>query len=128
MSKISGKNTKPELALRRALYGSGLRYRLHDIRIVGKPDIVFRKYKTVIFVDGDWWHGRNYEVEYERYTPFWQNKIKVNMLRDEKVTRQLVNEGWTVIRIWEKDLLKNPQEFAARIKGQLNGSGSSPSA
>ena len=115
MRKIRGKDTKPELTLRKLLYQRGLRYRLHAKDIVGKPDIVFRSRKIVIFVDGDWWHGRNYRKEAERYPPFWQEKIKRNMKRDRKVNRELKKVGWDVIRVWQKDLQKQPDKYAQEI-------------
>lgn len=120
MRKIKGKNTKPELLLRRHLYALGLRYRLNVKTVIGKPDIVFKKYKTVIFVDGDWWHGRHYERDSYKYTPFWRQKIKRNMERDLQVTKELKDSGYEVIRIWQKDLEKQPGRYAEEVKDYID--------
>jgi len=115
MSSISGKNTKPELLLRRELHRLGLRYRLHSKDVFGKPDVVFRRHKVAVFVDGDWWHGRNYNKEHVRYSPFWQAKIKANMKRDKIVNKSLREQDWKVFRIWQKDLVKDPNKYAEDI-------------
>lgn len=115
MRNIPSKNTKPELLMRRTLHALGMRYRLHDKKLPGKPDIVFRKYKVAVFVDGDWWHGRKYETESAKYTPFWQDKIYANMQRDLKVNKELEVLGWKVFRVWQKDLEKEPVKHAKII-------------
>jgi DNA mismatch endonuclease (patch repair protein) len=86
---------------------------------MGTPDIIFRRHKVLVFVDGDWWHGRNYEVESHKYTPFWQEKIKTNMLRDIRVNERLEADGWKVFRIWQKDLEKEPLKHAKIIYDYL---------
>jgi DNA mismatch endonuclease (patch repair protein) len=121
MSKIGGKNTKPELLMRKALHSMGLRYRLHDKRLPGKPDLVFRSQKVVVFVDGDWWHGRNFAKESQKYPPFWQIKIKTNMARDKRVNKELRKMGWKVFRVWQKDLEKEPLKHAGIIYDYLKG-------
>lgn len=115
MRNIPNKNTKPELLMRKTLFALGLRYRLHDKKIMGRPDIVFRKCRVVVFVDGDWWHGRHYSEHYLKYTPYWQEKIKNNMERDVKVTKHLESDGWKVFRIWQKDLEKEPVKYGRQI-------------
>ena len=115
MRNIPSKNTKPELLMRRTLFALGLRYRLHDKKLIGRPDIVFRKSKVVVFVDGDWWHGRYYDQNHKKYTPFWQKKIKTNMERDIKVNTILNAMGWKVFRIWQKDLEKEPVKYGRQI-------------
>lgn len=120
MSKIKARDTKPELLMRKHLFKLGLRYRVNVRNLPGKPDIVFRKYKTAIFVDGDWWHGRHYDKEASKYTLFWQNKIKTNVERDMKVTKQLEDKGWKVFRFWQKDLSKAPDEYAGIILDHIN--------
>lgn len=119
MSRISGKNTKPELVMRKALFALGLRYRLHGRKLPGKPDIVFGPKKVAVFVDGDWWHGRHYDIESAKYTPFWQQKIKSNMVRDERINKELEDMGWKVFRVWQKDLIKNPPKYAQEIYDYL---------
>jgi len=123
MSKIRSKDTQAELLLRKALFADGLRYRIHDKRVYGKPDIVFFKNKVAVFVDGDWWHGRNYESEKEKYPLFWQEKIFKNMERDRKANEKLHADGWKVFRFWQRDLEKrksqNVQECVRKIKSAL---------
>jgi DNA mismatch endonuclease (patch repair protein) len=110
MSRIRGKNTKPEILFRKALsaeaYPKGFRYRIHYKKIVGSPDVVFVKKKIAIFIDGDFWHGRNYGKKNgpKLRKKFWRDKIETNIRRDRKVNRQLKKEGWTVIRIWSSDV------------------------
>lgn len=115
MRNIPNKHTRPELLMRKTLFALGLRYRLHDKKLIGRPDIVFRKDRVVVFVDGDWWHGRNYEANHSRYTQYWQEKIKKNILRDEQVNRQLELDGWKVFRVWQKDLEKEPVKYGKEI-------------
>lgn len=117
MSGIRSKDTKAELLLRKALFAEGLRYRIHDKRVFGKPDIVFFNKKIAIFVDGDWWHGRNFEKENDKYPDFWKKKIMRNMERDLTVNDRLCKEGWIVFRFWQKDIEKKNCE---NILGIIN--------
>lgn len=107
MAAIHGKDTKPELTVRRYLWKHGFRYRLNHPRLPGKPDIVLRKYRTCIFVNGCFWHGHEgcrYYNTPKTNTEFWVNKVKRNKERDLKVQRQLANMGWHSITIWECEL------------------------
>ena len=109
MSQIRGKNTKPEETVRKFLFSQGFRYRKNDPRLPGKPDIVLPKYKTVIFVNGCFWHGHEgcrYFVWPKNNAEFWKVKINGNIQRDIRNTKQLVEKGWHVITIWECDLKK----------------------
>jgi DNA mismatch endonuclease Vsr len=115
MSRIKGKNTKVELLLRKKLFASGLRFRINDKRMTGRPDITFFKKKVAIFVDGDWWHGRNFSKEGHKYPEFWVKKISRNMMRDKDVTEKLTAEGWKVLRYWQKDVEKNPESAVTQI-------------
>lgn len=104
MSKIRSKDTKPELALRKALFARGFRYRVNDKHLPGKPDIVLAKYKTVIFLHGCFWH-RHESCKYA-YTPktntkFWVDKITSNKERDKNNTQKLIALGWNVLIVWE---------------------------
>jgi|TARA_B100001964_G_C13651280_1_gene344828 DNA mismatch endonuclease (patch repair protein) len=104
MSRIRSTNTQPEITVRSFLHRNGFRFRLHQKSIYGRPDIVLKKYKTVIFIDGCFWH-RHKDCTYA-YTPksridFWNNKFESNIKRDKKVNKSLKNEGWNLIRIWE---------------------------
>jgi len=113
MSRIRGKDTKPELLVRKFLHAQGYRYRLHVKDLPGKPDIVLPKYKTVIFIHGCFWHGHtncNYFKTPQTRTEWWLNKINNNKANDEKAVKRLRKEGWKTIVIWEcqlkPDLLK----------------------
>jgi DNA mismatch endonuclease (patch repair protein) len=104
MSRIRGKNTKPELMLRRALWGQGLRYRLHR-PLPGRPDIVFSQAKLAVFVDGCFWHGCPiHRVRPKANRAFWNNKLRRNRRRDREVQRQLQSAGWEVVRFWEHEI------------------------
>lgn len=107
MSKIKGKNTKPELLVRKFLFSQGFRYRLHDKKLSGKPDIILPKYKTVIFVNGCFWHGHGgckYFVVPKTRTEWWLDKINRNIEKDKENKIILTNKGWKVIEIWECEL------------------------
>ena len=114
MSKISGKETKPEILVRKFLFANGFRFRKNDKRYPGKPDIVLPKYKTVIFVHGCFWHGHNCPAGKlpETNIKFWLKKISGNIERDKKNKEELKKLGWNVITIWQCEL-KNKNE---RIK------------
>jgi len=108
MSKIRGKNSIPELLLRRALWAKNIRFRIHRKDLPGKPDITIKKYRLAIFVDGDFWHG----FEWEKRKPktnegFWIPKIERNMQRDRFVNATLNEMGYTVMRFWEHEINKN---------------------
>jgi DNA mismatch endonuclease (patch repair protein) len=110
MSRIKGKDTKPEMLVRKFLFSKGFRYRLHDKKLPGKPDIVLPKYKTVIFIHGCFWHGHEgckYYVVPKTRTEWWLEKIGKNIVNDEKAVASLLEMGWKVILIWECDLKKN---------------------
>ena len=107
MSRIKGKDTKPEMVVRKFLFAYGFRYRLHDSKFPGKPDIVLPKYKTVIFVNGCFWHGHkgcSYFVLPKTRTEWWLQKIKGTMTRDKAAEVALNVLGWKVILIWECQL------------------------
>lgn len=113
MAAIRGKNTKPEMVVRRFLFSRGFRYRLNHPRLPGRPDIVLRKYRTVIFVNGCFWHGHEnckYFVMPKSNTGFWETKIQRNKVRDKKVQHQLAAMGWHCITIWECQLKKGVRE------------------
>jgi DNA mismatch endonuclease (patch repair protein) len=107
MSKIRSKNTKPELALRKALFVRGFRYRVNDMKLPGKPDIVLPKYKTVIFLHGCFWH-RHEDCKYactpKTNTKFWVDKITSNAKRDKVNLQKLTALGWTVLTVWECEI------------------------
>ena len=108
MSKISGKNTKPEILVRKFLFSKGFRYRINVKTLPGKPDIVLPKYKTVIFINGCFWHGHNCKKGKlpSSNTDFWKEKISNNKSRDAKNSDLLVKLGWKVIIIWQCEISK----------------------
>lgn len=113
MSCIKGKNTKPEEIVRKYLFSQGFRYRKNDKRLPGTPDIVLPKYKTVIFVNGCFWHGHEgcrYFVVPKTNTEFWVNKIETNRQRDGRKINDLQELGWKVIVVWECQLKKDQRE------------------
>lgn len=107
MSRIRGKNTQPEILLRKLLYSHGIRgYRIH-YNLPGKPDIVFTKKKIAIFIDGCFWHKcPKCFQEPETRKEFWMKKINSNVERDQRNTKKLQDTGWTVLRFWEHDIRK----------------------
>lgn len=103
MSRIRGKDTTPEILVRRYLFSQGMRYRKNDKRLPGHPDLVFPKYKTVVLINGCFWHGHDcgkFRLP-KTNVEFWKNKIEVNKKRDQRTIAQLESEGWRVIVIWE---------------------------
>ncbi len=110
MSKIRGKNTKPELLFRKALWKKGIRYRVDSKKFPGKPDVSIQKYKLAIFIDGEFWHGYNWPERKETLKSnlgFWIPKIERNMQRDREVNSQLAEMGFTVFRFWTSEIKHN---------------------
>ncbi len=113
MSRIRGKDTKPELIVRKFIFNLGFRYRLHDKNLPGKPDIVLRKYNTVIFVHGCFWHGHEnckYFIHPKTRTDWWLNKINKNKSNDKNSLALLKINEWKIINIWECELKPNNLE------------------
>ncbi len=113
MSRIRGKDTKPEEMVRKYLFSQGFRYRKNDARLPGKPDIVLPKYKTVIFVNGCFWHkheGCKYFVWPKNNAEFWKDKIEKNVARDLKNYILLQQAGWKIIIVWDCQLRSNRHE------------------
>lgn len=107
MAQIRGKGTKPEMVVRKFLFGRGFRYRLNHPWLPGHPDIVLRKYRSVIFVNGCFWHGHEgcrYYVVPKSNTEFWKTKIARNRARDIEEQRRLASMGWHCITVWECQL------------------------
>jgi DNA mismatch endonuclease, patch repair protein len=123
MSSIPGKDTRPELLLRKALWVRGFRYRKH-YKIKGKPDVVFVKAKLAVFCDGDFWHGNNWRLrglsslseELESYSRFWREKILRNIARDKEVNEYLNSQGWMVLRFWSSDIQSKLDECVSIIE------------
>jgi DNA mismatch endonuclease (patch repair protein) len=113
MSQIKGKDTKPEIIVRKFLFSKGLRYRLNQKELPGKPDIVLKKYQTVIFINGCFWHSHEnckYFVIPKSNSDFWINKLHKNKANDNKNKIALEELGWKVTIIWECELKKNKIE------------------
>ncbi len=128
MSKISGKETKPEITVRKFLFAHGFRYRKNVKDLPGKPDIVLPKYKTVIFINGCFWHGHNCPAGKlpESNREFWEKKINENKKRDKKNYQKLREKGWKVIIIWECQLKNNKMKektlkaLIIKLKNNIN--------
>ncbi len=111
MAHISLKNGKAEMILAKLLWHSGIRYRKNYKRLPGSPDIAITKHKVAVFVDGEFWHGQNWEERKGRLRSnreYWIEKIEENMARDRRNNDSLSEMGWKVIRFWEKEVLKDP--------------------
>ena len=124
MAKIRGKNTKPELQIRRALWAAGYRYRIDYKKLIGKPDIVLNKYKTVVFIDGEFWHGYNWEERKHQIKTnrgFWIPKIERNRQRDREVNAALETLGFTVFRFWEREIKKELEACLKLVITHLQG-------
>lgn len=124
MSRIRSKNTLPERLVRTTLYSMGYRYRLHVKALPGQPDIVLRKYKTVIFVHGCFWHlhdrCRDGTVPKTR-TSYWQEKLYKNKDRDARHFRALRRLGWRVLRVWECDVERRPDKVRLKLQKLFEG-------
>lgn len=115
MSRIRGRDTGPEMMLRRVLWSAKLRYRLH-YQVPGRPDIAFPKAKVAVFVDGCFWHGcPQHSVRPKTNREFWKRKIATNINRDLAVVELLRAEGWSVLRFWEHEVKDDVSKIAARI-------------
>ncbi len=122
MSKIKAQDTKPELKLRKALWNLGFRYRKNVKKLSGTPDIVFRKANLVVFVDGEFWHGFEWEekkIKIKTNRDFWIPKIERNMQRDAENNMLLTEKGWKVLRFWEKEIKTNLEGCIGQIVNYL---------
>ena len=118
MQANKSKGTKPEQMLAKAMWTLGLRYRRNSKTIFGKPDFSFTRYKIAVFIDGEFWHGKNWQHKKERIKSnreFWISKIEYNICHDIEVTSRLENEGWTVLRFWGNDIIKYTTDYAEII-------------
>lgn len=130
MSGIQGKNTSPEVLIRKALHARGFRFRIHAKQLPGKPDLLFPKYKAAVFIHGCFWHGhacRYFKVPQTR-TEFWMEKIGKNQIRDDLQEKALIEMGWRVLVIWECAVRSMKKEKSSLLVDQvadwlINGSG-----
>jgi DNA mismatch endonuclease, patch repair protein len=124
MKAVRKKDSLPELILRRLLWKARIGYRLQADDLPGCPDIVIRKYKLAIFVDGDFWHGLNWPAKKEalkRNREFWVAKIENTIQRDAAISLILVRAGWKVVRFWEKQVRNNPDECLRQVYLMIHG-------
>lgn len=124
MKNIRSKDTAIEIRLRKALWQKGYRYRKNYKELPGCPDIVLTKYKIAIFCDGEFFHGKDWEVlkprlEQSNNSQFWINKISRNIERDDEVNKKLLFLGWTVIRFWGKDIEKKTEECVKVVEEEI---------
>lgn len=126
MSAVRGKDTKPEMIVRKYLFSKGLRFRLHVKSLPGNPDIVLPKYKTVVFINGCFWHGhdgcKNFRIP-KSNVEFWENKIMANKSRDAVNEIKLKQMGWSVIRVWECEIkrVKDRMEMLDMLYNRIKG-------
>jgi len=119
MQAIKSSGTKDEVLLAKTLWNRGYRYRKNNRTVFGKPDLTFKKRKVAIFVDSEFFHGKDWETEKFRIKTnrdFWWKKIERNIQRDTEVNKQLRLEGWTVLRFWSKDIRKRTEECVREIE------------
>lgn len=124
MSKVHGKNTAPEIKVRKLLHSMGYRFRLHRSDLPGKPDVVLPRYKTVIFVNGCFWHGcptcKRAKIRPKQNADYWDKKLDGNIQRDEENYQKLKDLGWNVIVVWECETKRaNIPRLQERLKQQL---------
>jgi DNA mismatch endonuclease Vsr len=125
MQAIRGKDTSIELKLRKELWRRGIHYRKNCKKVYGRPDIVFIGKKIAVFCDSEFWHGYDWENRKNKIQSnrdYWIPKIERNIDRDREVNDRLEAEGWTVLRFWGKDILKNTESCADSIEAQLRRS------
>lgn len=125
MAAVKNKDTKPEITVRSHLHRQGFRYRLHDKNLPGKPDIILKKHKTVVFVHGCFWHGHKCKKGTIPSTniEFWAEKIGKNIVRDKNIEEKLINLDWKVITIWECDLqIKNREKTFSKLVQEIRRS------
>ncbi len=126
MQAIKNKDSDIEIKLRKELWRRGLRYQKNVRQIIGKPDIVFKGAKVVVFCDSEFWHGYNWEErkqDFKSNQEFWIPKIERNIERDREVTEALEKEGWTVLRFWGKEIKKHLEECADEIEKVVRSNG-----
>ena len=122
MRRIRSKDTKPEVILRRALWASGLRYRLQARAPAGRPDVVFPGPKVAVFIDGCFWHGcPAHYVRPRTRTEFWSDKLRTNVRRDQRISAALCDAGWRVCRLWEHEVYEGLDEVVGFVELAVRG-------
>ena len=121
MQAVRSTGSKIETALAKALFGKGFRYRKNDKSVFGKPDLTLKKYRLAVFADGEFWHGKDWEIrksDHKSNKEFWIQKIERNIQRDEEVNDKQLNDGWKVVRFWGNEINKNLNSCITKIKRQ----------
>jgi DNA mismatch endonuclease, patch repair protein len=120
MSRVRGKDTRLELRFRRALWAAGVRgWRCHVRNVFGKPDLAWQGRRVAVFLDSAWWHGHPSRWAPGRLSNWWDDKIQRNRARDEEVTQRLVDEGWTVVRLWDFEVETEIDRCVERVRAAL---------
>ena len=118
MANVSLKGGKAESVLAKALWNQGIRYRKNYRKLPGSPDIAITKYKVAVFVDGEFWHGENWEERKKKLKSnreYWIEKIEENIARDKRNDKKLIDQGWTTVHFWEKEVKKNLDECVKEV-------------
>jgi DNA mismatch endonuclease (patch repair protein) len=122
MGRIQGSDTTPETVLRQELWARGLRYRLHERGLPGRPDLVFRGPRVTVFIDGCFWHGcPEHYVRPRSRREFWSRKLRENVERDQRQTLELESRGWTVLRYWEHEVFVNLLGISDEVEAAVRG-------
>jgi DNA mismatch endonuclease (patch repair protein) len=121
MSRIRGRDTGPELFVASALKERGLEWESHAKDLPGRPDFVFREPRVAVFIDGDFWHGWQFDTWRHKLSEKWEAKIAENIERDTRNRKALRKAGWTVVRVWEHQLEKNPRGAVRRLLRRISG-------
>ena len=123
MQAIKATGSKIEIALAKALHSKGYRYRKNDKTVFGKPDLTLKKYKIAVFVDSEFWHGKNWKVrkyDHKTNTEFWHSKIERNIQRDKQVNQELKKQGWKVLRFWGNEIKNNLEKCILKVESERN--------
>ena len=119
MSQIRGKNTKIEIKMKKILKETGYKFEMHP-EMYGNPDFAHKRKRIAIFCDGDFWHGYRYDIKKKPGKKYWRDKIENNMRRDRRYSRNLRRDGWSVLRLWEHDIEKNPEKCRRKILAKFH--------
>jgi len=125
MSKVKTKRNKPETLLAKALWHKGYRYYLNNRKLIGTPDITITKFNIAIFIDGEFWHGKDikeFESRNHNNKEYWLEKIQENIKHDSYVTKKLQQDGWNVIRFWSKDIMQYLDDCITVIEDYIQSS------
>ena len=123
MQAVKSIGSKIELLLSKALWNRGHRYRKHDKKVFGTPDLTFKKHKVAIFVDSEFWHGKNWDIrknDHKSNIEFWHKKIERNIERDKEVNKKLKEDGWKVLRFWGKEIKNDLLLCILQIEEAIN--------